>query len=75
VAIADLEASEQNLEGLTMNVPDAMVDELPRHDQRHTVVVLHGQLFVKVSNILDVFCTCSHELHFLIFWSLEKHFL
>jgi hypothetical protein len=39
VATADLEAIEQNLEGLTMHVLDATVDELPRHYQRRTVGV------------------------------------
>jgi hypothetical protein len=35
----DLEVVEQNLEGLTMHVPDTIVDELPRHYQCHTVDV------------------------------------
>jgi hypothetical protein len=37
--VEDLEEIEQNLEGLTMNIPDATVDELPRHYQCHTVGV------------------------------------
>jgi hypothetical protein len=32
--VTDLEVIEHNLEGLTMNVPDATVDELPRNYQR-----------------------------------------
>jgi hypothetical protein len=31
VAIANLEVIEKNLEGLIVNIPDVMVDELPRH--------------------------------------------
>ena len=47
----DLEAIEQNLEGLTMNIPDATVDELPRHYQCHTVGVSAsiGRLLRKVA--------------------------
>jgi hypothetical protein len=37
VAIADMEVIEKNLEGLAVNIPDAMVDELPRHYQHNTV--------------------------------------
>jgi hypothetical protein len=29
VVVVDLEAIEQNLEGLTMNVPDATIDDIP----------------------------------------------
>jgi hypothetical protein len=39
VAAEDLEEIEHNLEGLTMNIPDITVDELPRRYQCHTVGV------------------------------------
>jgi hypothetical protein len=29
-----------NLEGLTVDIPDMTLEEVPRHDQRHTVGVL-----------------------------------
>jgi hypothetical protein len=47
----DLEAIEQNLEGLTMHVPDTTVDEILRHYQRHTVVISAsiGRLLHKVA--------------------------
>jgi hypothetical protein len=61
VAVMDLEAIEQNLEGLTMNVPDATVDELPRHYQRHTVGVSAsiGRLLHKVARAV----VCYSEQH------------
>jgi hypothetical protein len=37
VATEDIEEIEHNLEGLTMNIPDITVDELPRCYQCHTV--------------------------------------
>jgi hypothetical protein len=40
VAPEDLEEIEKNLEGLTMNIPNITVDELPRCYQCHTVGVL-----------------------------------
>jgi hypothetical protein len=39
LAIADYEAIEQNLEGLTMDVPDASIDDISRCYQCHTVGV------------------------------------
>ena len=33
----DYEAIEQNLEGLTADVPNIAIGEIPRHYQRHTV--------------------------------------
>jgi hypothetical protein len=48
----DLEVIEKNLEGLTMNIHDVMVDELPRHYQCHTVGVSAsiGRLLYKVAH-------------------------
>jgi hypothetical protein len=39
LASTNLDVIEQNLEGLTMDVPYAMVDGLPRHYQCHIVGV------------------------------------
>ena len=39
VATTILEVVEQNLEGLTMHVPDVTADEIPRHYQCRTVGV------------------------------------
>ena len=39
VAVEDLEEIEQNLEGLTMNIPEITVEELPRCYQLHTIGV------------------------------------
>jgi hypothetical protein len=39
VVVVDFETIEQNLEGLTMNIPDASIDNIMRHYQRHTMGV------------------------------------
>jgi hypothetical protein len=39
VVAKDLKDIEHNLEGLTMDIPDIIVDELPRCYQRHIVGV------------------------------------
>jgi hypothetical protein len=51
VVVEDLEEIEQNLEGLTMNIPEIMVDELPRCYQCHTVGLSAsiGRLFHRVA--------------------------
>jgi hypothetical protein len=35
----DYQVVEQNLEGLTADIPDMTLEEVPRRDQRHTVGV------------------------------------
>jgi len=35
----DYQVVEQNLEGLTADIPDMPLEEVPRRDQRHTVGV------------------------------------
>jgi hypothetical protein len=85
VAITNLEVIEHNLEGLTMNIPDATVDELPRHCQRHIVGVstsigrlLHRVAWIVVcynANILDSFVHEAMRFTIFIFWSSDKHFL
>jgi hypothetical protein len=35
----DYQVVEKNLEGLTADIPDMTLEEVPRHDQRHTVGV------------------------------------
>jgi hypothetical protein len=37
--VGDYEAVEQNLEGLTTDIPDISIDEIPRRYQRHIVGV------------------------------------
>jgi hypothetical protein len=78
VAVADYETIEQNLEGLTMNILDASIDDVLRHYQCHTVGVSAsiGRLLRKVawqshviaSNILDALLymkpCASHFLYF-----------
>jgi hypothetical protein len=61
VVIVYLKEIEQNLEGLTMNIPDATMDELPRHYQRHTVGVSAsiGRLLHKVAHEV----VCYNEKH------------
>jgi hypothetical protein len=56
VATMDLEVIEKNLEGFTMNILDATVDELPRHYQSHTIGVSPsiGRLLRRVERA--VFC-------------------
>jgi hypothetical protein len=39
LAVVDYEAIEKNLEGLTVDIPDASIDEIPRHYQCQTVGV------------------------------------
>jgi hypothetical protein len=39
VAAAEFETIEKNLEGLTMNIPNTSIDDIPRHYQCHTVGV------------------------------------
>ena len=47
----DYEVVEQNLEGLTANIPDMTIKEVPRRYQRHTVVVSEsiGRLLHRVA--------------------------
>nr|ADE75955.1 unknown [Picea sitchensis] len=50
----DYEAVEQNLEGLTANIPDMLLGEVPRRYQRHTVGVLEsiGRLLRRVARAI-----------------------
>jgi hypothetical protein len=61
VAAADIEAIEQNLEGLTMHVPDATMDDIPRYYQRHTMGVSAsiGRILHRVARAL----ACYIEKH------------
>jgi hypothetical protein len=65
VASTDLEVIEQNLEGLTMNILDATVDEIPRHYQYHTVGVSAsiGRLLHRVEQEV----VCYNEKHPIFF--------
>jgi hypothetical protein len=57
VAAADVEAVEQNLEGLSIHVPNATVDEIPRHYQCHIVDVSAsiGLLLCRVAHEVDCY--------------------
>jgi hypothetical protein len=61
VVVEDLEEIEQNLEGLTMNIPDIMVDELLRRYQCHTVGVSTsiGRFLRRVAQAV----VCSNKQH------------
>jgi hypothetical protein len=52
---------EQNLDGLTADIPDMTLEEVPRHDQHHTVGVsiAMGRLLRRVSRAV----VCYHERH------------
>jgi hypothetical protein len=56
----DYEAVEQNLEGLTANIPDMPLGEVPRSYQRHMVGVSEsiGQLLHRVSWEVMCYCEC-----------------
>jgi hypothetical protein len=61
VVVADYETIEKNLEGLTMNIPDASIDDIPRHYQCHTVGVSAsiGRLLRRVARAV----ACYSEQH------------
>jgi hypothetical protein len=52
---------EQNLEGLTADIPDMTLAEVPRRDQRHTVGVstYMSRLLCRVARVV----MCYHEHH------------
>ena len=52
---------EQNLEGLTADIPDMTLEEVPRRDQRHTVGVSTSmsRLLCRVARAV----VCYHERH------------
>jgi hypothetical protein len=57
----DYEAMEQNLEGLTTDIPDMSIEEVPRHYQCHTVGVSDSlsRLLRRVARAV----VCYHERH------------
>jgi hypothetical protein len=57
----DYQVVEQNLEGLTTDIPDMTLEEVPQRDQRHTVGVstAMGRLLRRVSRAV----VCYHERH------------
>jgi hypothetical protein len=65
VVVVDLKAIKQNLEGLTINVLDATIYDIPRHYQRHTVGVSAsiGRLLRRVPREF----VCYSEQHLLCF--------
>ena len=59
--VEDYAAVEQNLEGLTTDIPDMPLGEVPRRYQCHTVGVLEsiGRLLRRVAR--TVVCYCEHH--------------
>jgi hypothetical protein len=59
--VEDYQVVEQNLEGLTADIPDMTLEEVPRRDQRHTVGVsaAMGRLLRRVARAV----VCYHERH------------
>ena len=57
----DYEAVEQNLEGLTADIPDMDIGEIPRRYQRHAVVVSESinRLLHRVARVV----MCDRERH------------
>jgi hypothetical protein len=57
----DYQVVEQNLEGLTTDILDMTLEEIPRCDQCHTVGVSTsmGRLLRRVSRVV----VCYHERH------------
>jgi hypothetical protein len=57
LAIADVKAVEQNLEGLSIHVPNATVDQIPMHYQCHIVDVSAsiGLLLYRVAREIDFY--------------------
>jgi hypothetical protein len=57
----DYQAVEQNLEGLTIDIPDMLLGEVPRRDQRHTVGVSESmsRLLRRVAHAV----VCYRECH------------
>jgi hypothetical protein len=61
LAVEDLEKIEHNLEGLTMDIPEIIVDELPQRYQCHIVGISAsiGQFFRRVAWVVVFY----HEQH------------
>ena len=59
--VEDYQVVEQNLEGLTTNIPDMPLEEVPRRDQRHTIGVSGSmsRLLRRVARAV----VCYHERH------------
>jgi hypothetical protein len=56
----DYQVVEQNLEGLTTDIPDMPLEEVPRRDQRHTVGVSRSmsRLLHRVARAVMCYCEC-----------------
>ena len=57
----ELEYLEENLQHLTLGIPDMTTDEVPRHYQRHTISVLgwFSSLLRRVAQAI----ACYHDHH------------
>ena len=83
LAATDYETIKQNLEGLTANVSDVSIDEIPRHYQCHTVGISSSLSWLLCRVAWEVMC--YREQHhwcyfvyesicftFSIFWSSDE---
>ena len=52
---------EENLQRLTIGIPDVTTDDLPRRYQHHTAGV--SGRFTKILHKVDQAITCYHERH------------
>jgi hypothetical protein len=59
--VEDYQVVEQNLEGLTTDIPDMPLEEVPRCDQRHTVGV-SGSMSRLLHRVAQA-VVCYHECH------------
>jgi hypothetical protein len=59
--VEDYQVVDQNLEGLTADIPDMTLEEVPRRDQRHTVGVSTSmsQLLCRFARVV----MCYRERH------------
>jgi hypothetical protein len=58
--VEDYAVVEQNLEGLTTDIPDMPLGEVARHYQRHTIEVSEsiGRLLRRVARAVMCYCEC-----------------
>jgi hypothetical protein len=56
----DYQVVEHNLEGLTEDILDMTLEEVPRHDQHHTVGVsaTMSRLLRRVARVVMCYCEC-----------------
>jgi hypothetical protein len=57
----DYQVLKQNLEGLTADIPDMTLEEVPRRDQRHTVGV--STFMIRLLRRVSRAVVCYREFH------------